>query len=222
MPVIYFGDIFFALGINLPYKNVQSGTNVTKSLMKSSHKKPPVTEYFETFTAIDFETGDSGRDSACALGVVRCEKGKIVAQYSTLIRPPRSTFQFTWLHGISWLDVVDKPTFGMLWPQISPLFEGVEFVAAHNAGFDRGVLETCFLQENMEIPSLRYLCTVRLARQLWDIKPTKLSDVCGQFEIPLNHHDAASDALACAKIVLRAYLSGVPDTAFIKPRSSPR
>jgi DNA polymerase III epsilon subunit-like protein len=40
--------------------------------------------------------------------------------------------------------------------------------------------------------------------------------VCGRFGIDLQHHDAASDALACAKIVLRAEGSGVPEAAFLK------
>jgi DNA polymerase-3 subunit epsilon len=187
---------------------------------KSSAKPPPEPFYFETFAAIDFETADSGRDSACALGIVRCEKGKIVTQYTSLIRPPRRSFQFTWLHGISWEDVADKPSFGELWHEIAPLLDGTEFIAAHNAGFDRGVLEVCGLQEGITIPPRRHLCTVRLARLLWDIRPTKLSDVCGQFEIPLDHHNAASDALACAKIVLKAYTTGVPESAFLKPRKS--
>jgi DNA polymerase III epsilon subunit-like protein len=42
-----------------------------------------------------------------------------------------------------------------------------------------------------------------------------LSDVCRHFDIRLKHHDAASDALACASIVLRAQETGVPTGAFL-------
>ncbi|MFA5187667.1 MAG: exonuclease, partial [Patescibacteria group bacterium] len=39
--------------------------------------------------------------------------------------------------------------------------------------------------------------------------PTKLPDVCRRLKIPLNHHDAASDAEACARIVMAAMQDGV-------------
>jgi hypothetical protein len=51
-------------------------------------------------------------------------------------------------------------------------------------------------------PEIRYVCTVRLARRVWDIRPTSLSNVCTYLGLSLNHHDALSDAEACAGIVL--------------------
>ena len=39
------------------------------------------------FTAIDFETANERRDSACAVGVVRVRGGQIVDSYYTLLRP---------------------------------------------------------------------------------------------------------------------------------------
>lgn len=172
--------------------------------------------YFNRFAAIDFETADYGKDSACALAVVIAEKGKIITTRYTLIRPPRRYFQFTWLHGISWDDVAKQPVFGESWPELAPLFNGVDFIAAHNASFDRGVLAACCEQAGFPPLDLPYLCTMRLARQLWDIHPTKLSDVCDRFSIPLDHHQAESDATACAKITLRAWHGGVPKKAFLK------
>ena len=188
-----------------------------KSKKSISKKAPPPPIYFSRFVAIDFETADYGSDSACAVGLVRVENRRIVDRLSLLIRPPRRYFQFTWLHGIAWEDVAGEPTFGELWPRMAPLFKGVEFIAAHNASFDRRVLDECCLQYHRTPPACRYLCTMRLARRLWDIRPTKLSDVCGEFDIPLQHHHAGSDAWACAKIVLRAEASGVPEGAFLKP-----
>ncbi|MBN1758369.1 MAG: 3'-5' exonuclease [Chitinispirillaceae bacterium] len=183
---------------------------------KSSDKTaPPI--HFNRFVAIDFETADYGRDSACAVALVVAEKGNIIREFYSFIRPPRNSFQFTWLHGISWSDVADQPDFGELWPEIAPLFVGVDFIAAHNASFDRGVLAACCERCHQSPVLDKYLCTMRLARRLWDIRPTKLSDVCGAFDIPLQHHHAGSDALACAKIVLRAWHSGVPESAFLKP-----
>ncbi len=189
---------------------------ILKIKKKSVKKVEALPVHFNRFVSLDFETADYGRDSACAVGIVVVDKGKVVEQFSSLIRPPRRYFQFTWLHGIAWSDVADQPNFGELWPKIAPLFEGAEFVAAHNASFDRGVLAACCSLYNHTTPPDRYLCTMRLARRLWDIRPTKLSDVCGQFDIPLQHHQAGSDALACAKIVLKAWHTGLPGTAFLK------
>src|SRR4051812_47695809 len=89
------------------------------------------------FAAIDFETADDGRDSACALAVVVVDGTKIVQEEFFFIRPPRQLFLNTWIHGISWRDVADSPRFGDLWPRVAPLLDGVEFIAAHNAAFDR-------------------------------------------------------------------------------------
>jgi DNA polymerase-3 subunit epsilon len=189
---------------------------LTETPRKRKKKPDPPPVFFSRFVAIDFETADYGRDSACAVGIVVVENRKIVKQLSELIRPPRRYFQFTWLHGIAWEDVADKPTFDELWPKMARLIDGAEFIAAHNASFDRGVLDECCRSHGRAPPEVRYLCTMRLARRLWDIRPTKLSDVCGQFDIDLQHHHAGSDALACAKIVMRADGSGVPEAAFLK------
>ena len=52
------------------------------------------------------------------------------------------------------------------------------------------------------------VCTVRVARRVWGIYPTKLPDVCRHLGIELKHHDAASDASACAGILVRALAAG--------------
>lgn len=156
------------------------------------------------FAAIDFETADNGSDSACALGVVVAEGGAIVRRGYWLIRPPRREIRFTWVHGIAWEHVADKPCFAEVWPEIAVMLDGVDFLAAHNASFDRGVLHGCCSAAALDLPAHRFLCTVRLARRVWEIYPTKLPNVCRVLGIPLQHHNAASDAEACATIALKA------------------
>lgn len=157
-----------------------------------------------TFVALDFETADPMRDSACALALVRVEGGRIVARESRLLRPPRREFYFTHIHGITWRMVEGKEPFEEAWPGMAPILEGAEFLAAHNAGFDRSVMRACCERAGLAAPAAPYLCTVNLARRVWDIFPTKLPDVCGRLDIPLRHHDAGSDAEACATIVMKA------------------
>lgn len=156
------------------------------------------------FVAIDFETADTLRDSACSVALVRVERGEIVAREHRLIRPPRSAFEFSYLHGIEWRHVKDQPTFGDVWRDVLPMLTGTRFLAAHNAPFDRGVLEECCRVARLAPPRLRFECTVQLARRTWGIFPTKLPNVCEALGIPLKHHDALSDAEACARIVIAA------------------
>lgn len=158
-----------------------------------------------TFVALDFETADYSRDSACALGLVRVENHQIVERAYCLIKPPRRKFVFTYIHGITWEDVANQPTFGELWPSFSPMLAGIDFLAAHNASFDRSVLHKCCEKAELEPPSIPFRCTVQLARQTWNIYPTKLNNVCDHLGITLKHHQAASDAEACALIVMAAH-----------------
>lgn len=171
---------------------------------------------FNTFAAIDFETADYGRDSACAVAVVIADGRRVLKRAYHLIRPPRRDFVFTYLHGITWRAVAGKPTFRELWPMLQPLFDGVDFIAAHNASFDRAVLHACCTSYGHKLPVLQFLCTMKLARRLWSIYPTKLPNVCRRLGLTLKHHNAKSDALACAKIVLLAGNEGLPVSAFLR------
>ena len=156
------------------------------------------------FVAIDFETANAQADSACSVGLVKVRDGAIVDEAVHLIRTPTRQFLFTYIHGLSWSDVAEADDFGALWPRIAPMFEGADFLAAHNASFDRGVLRACCARYGLDMPSQPFRCTVQIARRAWNIRPTKLSDVCRELVIPLNHHEALSDARACAQIVLAA------------------
>lgn len=160
------------------------------------------------FTAIDFETADYGRDSACSVALVHVRGGRIVDQRVQLLRPPRRRFVFTYIHGLTWEDVKEAPTFAEAWPDLAPLCEGSKFMAAHNAPFDKSVLRACCEAAGLTMPALPFQCTVKMARAAWDVFPTKLPHVCDRLGIPLDHHEALSDARACAQIVLEAGRAG--------------
>ena len=160
------------------------------------------------FVAIDFETADYRPDSACSVALVKVLGNKIIDRTHFFIRPPRRTFVFTYLHGITWKHVAKEPTFRELWPYIVEKLEGAEFIAAHNATFDRFVLMACCQAASLPSPVLPFQCTVRLARKIWNLRPANLTSVFAFRGIPLKHHDAVSDAEACAKIVIAARQHG--------------
>lgn len=160
------------------------------------------------FAAIDFETANYSADSACAVGLVIVEGGQIVDRAYSLIRPPTRQFAFTHIHGLTWSDVRHAPTFADVWSQIRARLAGARFLAAHNAPFDRNVLSSCCDSSGVPAVRRRFVCTVQVAREVWGIYPTKLPDVCRRLRIPLRHHQADSDAEACARIVIAAAAAG--------------
>ena len=160
------------------------------------------------FAAIDFETANSDRNSACAIGLAIVRDGRMADLLSRLIRPPSNDFSNTHVHGLKWKDVRNEPAFGEVWQDLSPLLDGLSFFAAHNAPFDRSVLGACCTTSGIPNPDREFVCTMRVARSVWNIYPTKLPHVCRHLNIPLAHHEAGSDAEACARIVLAAFDNG--------------
>jgi DNA polymerase III subunit epsilon len=160
------------------------------------------------FVAIDFETANYYRNSACAVGMVRVEDGKIVDKMHQLIRPPTRWFVFTYIHGITWEDVRNEPIFEEIWPDMRKFIRGAKFLAARNASFDSSVLHTCCNEAGIDPPPHRFECTVQISKYVWGIYPTQLADVCEKLRISLDHHNSLSDAKACARIMLRAIRSG--------------
>ena len=158
------------------------------------------------FTAIDFETANAKRTSACSIGLVKVENGVIVAEKSFLIKPQPNFFyaSFIDIHHITQAMVKDAPLFGELWPDIREMIEDTELLVAHNASFDMSVLRACLELEMIRSYLPPHLCTVRLSKQhLPFLYNHKLNTVCEYFDIELDHHEALSDARGCANILLR-------------------
>ena len=162
------------------------------------------------FTAIDFETANERRDSACAVGVVRVRDGQVVDTFQTLLRPRvlRVDWRNYQVHGIAETELHDAPTIADAWPYILPYLHR-QPVVAHNSSFDVSVLEHTLRDHNLPIPAFHCLCSVKLSKVAWPhLVRHKLDHVAAHFGIPLNHHDALSDARACAEITVRAFRSG--------------
>lgn len=157
-----------------------------------------------TFVAIDFETADHGADSACAIGMVRVEDGRVTRRVRQFFRPPRDVMMFTHIHGITLDYIEEKPTFAQAWPLLAEVLEGADFLAAHNAGFDRAVLNACCMRAGLPMPDQPWICTVRQARRVLGIRPANLANCARVMGLKLNHHEALSDAEACACIVMAA------------------
>ena len=161
------------------------------------------------FIAIDFETANSNPDSACAMALVLVKDNVVKKRLKFLIKPPYYDFTFTHIHAITWQDVCNCLSFGDTWGKVENILDSVQFIAAHNAKFDKNVLVACCKRCNIKIPQIPFVCTVEISRYIWRIYPTNLPAVCRALGIVLDHHEPLSDADACAEIVLKGLQMGV-------------
>jgi DNA polymerase-3 subunit epsilon len=151
-----------------------------------------------TFTAIDFETAQGCRWSICQVGLVRVENGNITHEIDLIVQPPDNYYwqRFTEIHGISARDTINAPTFDQIWHKIAPFIENQNVIAHNGFGFDFPVLGKTLEYYGMSAPDYNKYCTYKIYR-------SNLATLCQEHNIPLNHHDALSDAKACAELYFR-------------------
>ncbi len=150
-----------------------------------------------SFTAIDFETAQGKRNSICQIGIVQVVDGEIVETYNKLVRPPDNYYFYrnTEIHGISSKDTENESTFDVLWYEIKHFIEN-QHVVAHNAAFDISCLKQTLDFYNLEHVHFEQHCTYKIYSE-------NLADLCRKHKIKLNHHDALSDAMACAELFMK-------------------
>jgi len=158
----------------------------------------------ETWVAIDFETATREPTSACALGIAIVREGRVAERYSWLIQPPFNEYEFwnTRVHGLGPDDTQLAPDFREVWFEVQPLLAQGPLLA-HNASFDVRVLRALIASHELPALSYHYVCTVSMARKAFPkLHKHTLDTVCDHCNIALVHHDAASDAEACAHVAL--------------------
>ena len=159
-----------------------------------------------TFTAIDFETANQKRASVCAVGVVKVRDGVVVDAFDTLVQPPPGFGEFhhinVGVHGITARDVVGAPTWDVVQPKLTEFVDG-DVLVAHNAPFDRSVLEQASAAHGIGMARSPWLCTLAAARSMLDLPSYKLPAVAAALGLdPHAHHDAGADARQCALVLV--------------------
>ncbi len=162
----------------------------------------------DTYVVFDVETPNSRNDRMSAIGLVVARDGEELTHFYSLVNPETAFDAFNIsLTGITPRMVRNQPTFPVLWQLLQPLMErGI--LCAHNAPFDLGVLGRCLLDYNIEWkPRGEYVCTCQMGRRLLPQAPNhRLNTLAELLDLPLQHHNALSDARACAGL-LRYYQS---------------
>ena len=149
-----------------------------------------------TFTAIDFETAQGKRHSICQIGLVRVEQSIVTRKITLLIKPPDNFYSSynTQVHGITPAMTRNSPTFNTIWHLIEPFICNQNLVA-HNSSFDISCLQQTLAYYRITSPDFKSHCTYKLYGQ-------KLNLLCKSYNIPLHHHYALSDAMACAQLFM--------------------
>jgi DNA polymerase-3 subunit epsilon len=159
------------------------------------------------FVSLDFETANYSRVSICAAGMAVFEAGTLVDVHYWLVRPPKGKGwfreDFTEIHGLSHLDVLDAPEFPAIAPELLARLNDTDLVIAHNATFDLDHLRNTLNYFHLPKPEFDYLCTCSLARRVWPALPNhQLSTVTAHIGHVFQHHHAQSDAEAAGRVLL--------------------
>jgi DNA polymerase-3 subunit epsilon len=157
----------------------------------------------ENFTAIDFETAQGYRWSICQVGLVRVENGIITNELNLLVQPPNNYYwdRFIDIHGITPVKTANAPTFDKLWYKVEPFINGQTVVAHNGLSFDFPVLAKTLEYYALQAPDYLKRCTYQIYRD-------NLASLCKKHKISLNHHEALSDAKACAQLYLKHLKNG--------------
>lgn len=160
----------------------------------------------QDFVALDFETANNNRASACEISLVHFKDGEPVNSLTSLLSPPEGlgTFIHTGIHGISERDCQNSPTLADLLPEVAR-FVGDRPVLCHNSGFDFSVLRQTLDAFSVPYPEMRYGCTLAISKSAFRDDPGIVSyalpRVCWHLRIPFTEtHRAESDATACGRV----------------------
>lgn len=163
------------------------------------------------FVTIDFEAANSNRASACAIGLVKVQDGKVTDRDYSLIKPHESVNYFNEyncrVHGITPEDVADAPLWSDIYDRVIEFIDGMP-VAAHNADYDLDVLKAVSERYGLECPDIDYFCTHWLAKKSIpgqsSYKLTTISESLGIDLSGLTAHNAGDDALMAALVCLES------------------
>ena len=186
---------------------------------------------------IDVETACPDHGAVCSIGVSIVLRGEVFRERQWFVDPgTRFDPRFIEIHGITPAMVAGKRRLRAEWSDIHSfietavadtrpptLFEGLEgdpaaapqgassfvnppaLVVAHNAQFDRRQIEHAIASP---LP-FRLACTVAMSRRAFPrLARHNLKTVTEHLRIPLQHHDALSDARACALIAHHCLAAG--------------
>ncbi len=170
------------------------------------------------YICFDVETPNHFNNRMSAIGIYAVENGEVCDGFYSLVNPEQGFDAFNVaLTGITPEMAASAPTFGELWPTLSPILKS-GLLVAHNAQFDMSVLSKCLRDYGIPHSGLTsYACTCRMGKKLLPgLENHRLDTICRALFIDLDHHNAGSDARACAEILLHYIKNGAIVEDFVR------
>lgn len=162
----------------------------------------------ERYAVVDVETtgGSHSRGHRITeVAVVEVRDGVVEESFHTLVNPGRRIPpRISRLTGITDEMVAAAPYFDQIADRVMGRLRDRIFVA-HNVRFDWGFVSAELAEAVGEVPDVRRLCTVRLARRLVSgLRRRNLDAVTSHYGVEVEErHRARGDAVATARVLLR-------------------
>jgi DNA polymerase III subunit epsilon len=170
----------------------------------------------DAWVSLDTETTGFGPEARIIeIGVTRFERGRPVLEWSSLLFAPgvaweaKGVMQALEVNGIKKEELIGKPVFSQVYPQLLDVMAGRIWVA-HNSEFDiKMLVQECDLIGKhglLQVPEVAF-CTKTLAYQLDPELPNhKLETVAQRWRVKQNGaHRALSDAKTCGQVLSEMY-----------------
>lgn len=170
------------------------------------------------YICFDVETPNRLNNRMSAIGITVVENGSVCDEFYSLVNPEQYFDEFNInLTGITPQMAASAPTFEELWPELSLILRS-GLLVAHNAQFDMSVLSKCLRAYSIPHRDLTaYACTCRMGKFLLPgLENHRLDTICRALFIDLDHHNAGSDARACAEILIYYIKKGAKVEDFIR------
>lgn len=177
--------------------------------LRGGTPRPPGTPLSRLcYAVVDVETTGGSHDGGhriTEIAVVEVRRGAVTDSFHTLVHPGRPVWPSTErLTGITDEMLASAPSFDEIAEEVFRHLSGRVFVA-HNAGFDWGWVRAQLRDSLGDVPEVKRLCTISLARRFApELRYRNLDSLADHFQVPiLERHRAHGDALATARILLR-------------------
>lgn len=189
----------------VPFK-IQYEKAILEKIKNETFKNPHSFEkYFKNtfdFIAIDFETANNNRISACAIGIVFIKDNKVAFSKKFFIKPPNGenfNSQHISIHGIRKSDVEKSLDFYELWNNELKNYFNNNLIVYHNASMDLSILKKLLEYYAIKDYNIKHIDTMRIAEK--SLNPKRLTDLAEKFEISFNNkHEPEEDAKVCAYV----------------------
>jgi DNA polymerase III subunit epsilon len=160
------------------------------------------------FSVVDIETSGLSvrRHRILQVAIVTVDNGNVIDEWSSYARiKPWQRVGPRRVHGIDRRTLRGAPDRRTVLTELATRIQDTVFTA-HNVAFDWTFIERAARHDDVELPTIPRLCTLRLSRRLDPDRAMshRLVDVCNRYEVRnAQPHDALHDARSTAAVLPR-------------------